>query len=71
MKLHRNMGINDQVFRTLMGLCLIYLGPFSDILTSDTLSAALLAGIGIMIIISSFIGWCPLYHVAGFNTHKR
>jgi len=71
MKFHRNMGLYDQIFRTIMGLGLIYLGPLSDVLTSDTLSESLLAGVGIMIIISSLIGWCPLYHIAGFNSHRR
>lgn len=70
MKLKRNMGLHDQVFRTLMGLLLIYIGPFSDVLTSDTLSAVLLSVVGVMIIISSIIGWCPVYHLAGFNTNK-
>jgi len=71
MKFKRNMGLYDQIFRTVMGLALIYLGPFSDVLTSDMLSESLLAGVGIMIIISSLIGWCPLYHIAGFNSHRR
>ena len=71
MNLPRNMSFPDQVFRTIMGVVLIYLGPFSDILTSDPLSSILLSFVGIMIIISSLIGWCPFYHVAGFNTHTK
>ena len=70
MNVKRNMGLYDQIFRTLMGLGLIYIGPFSDVLTSDTLSSVLLTVVGVMIIISSFIGWCPVYHMAGFNTNK-
>jgi len=64
------MGIHDQIFRVLMGLMLIYIGPVSDVLTTDTLSAILLSVVGVMIIISSLIGWCPVYHMAGFNTNK-
>lgn len=66
----RNMGFADQVFRTLMGLALIYLGPLSDVLTNDDMSAILLSIVAVMIIVSSLIGWCPFYHLAGFNTHK-
>ena len=70
MKLNRNMGSVDQVFRTIMGLALIYIGPLSDALTTDFISGLLLASVGVMIVVSSFIGFCPLYHVAGFNTYK-
>ena len=70
MKLNRNMGFVDQVFRTIMGLVLIYIGPFSEVLTSDFISGLLLASVGVMVIVSSLIGFCPLYHVAGFNTYK-
>ena len=70
MKLQRNMSFSDQIFRITMGLALIYIGPFSDILTSDTLSAVLLTIVGVLIIISSLIGWCPFYHMAGFNTYN-
>ena len=71
MKLQRNMSLLDQIFRTTMGLALIYIGPFSNILTSDTLSAVLLSLVGVLIIISSLIGWCPFYHMAGFNTYNK
>lgn len=64
------MGFFDQVFRTVMGAGLVYIGPFSDILTTDTLSSVLLSLVGGMIIVSSLIGWCPVYHMSGFNTNK-
>ena len=70
MKLKRNMGILDQIFRTIMGAGLIYIGPISDVLTTDPLSSVLLSIVGGMIIVSSLIGWCPVYHMAGFNTNK-
>ncbi|MFW2373661.1 MAG: DUF2892 domain-containing protein [Gammaproteobacteria bacterium] len=65
------MCLLDQVFRVLMGLVLIYLGPFSDIVTSDTLSSIILSTVGIVIIISSLIGWCPFYYAAGFDTYNK
>lgn len=70
MNLKRNMGPIDQVFRTIMGAGFIYIGPISDILTTDFLSSVLLSLVGGMIIVSSLIGWCPVYHMAGFNTNN-
>ena len=71
MKLFRNMGPIDQVFRTLMGLALIYFGPVSDLLVSDPLSEILMALIGILTLGSAIAGYCPVYHVAGINTYKK
>jgi hypothetical protein len=70
MKLKRNMGPVDQVFRTAMGAALIYLGPFSEWLTADFMSGMLLALVGILTIVSAASGYCPLYHLAGFNTYR-
>lgn len=70
MTLPRNMGPVDQVFRTLMGIVCIYLGPLSDWLTSDFVSGLLLALVGLLVIVSSLIGFCPFYHAAGFNTYR-
>lgn len=71
MMLQRNMSLIDMVFRTLMGISLIYFGPFSDLITNDTLSSVLLSTVGIVIIISSLIGWCPFYHFAGISTYRK
>ncbi len=70
MKLQRNMGSLDQGFRILMGIALIYIGPFSDIITNDTLSSILLVSVATMIIISSLIGWCPFYYLAGLSSYR-
>ncbi len=71
MTLARNMGPIDQVFRTLMGVACMYLGPFSDWLTSDFISGVLLALVGLLVIISSLAGFCPFYYAAGFNTYRE
>lgn len=70
MKLKRNMGPVDQILRAAMGIGLIYIGPFSNILTSDFMSGILLALVGALTIISAASGYCPLYHIAGFCTYK-
>ncbi len=70
MKLKRNMGPVDQVFRGAMGVGLIYLGPISEILTADFMSGVLLALVGALTVVSAASGYCPLYHIAGFCTYK-
>ena len=71
MKIFRNMGPIDQVFRSLMGLVLIYFGPVSDLLVEDPLSEILMALIGILTLVSAISGYCPVYHVAGINTYRK
>jgi hypothetical protein len=70
MKLKRNMGPADQVFRASMGIGLIYLGPVSQLLTADFMSGMLLALVGALTVISAASGYCPLYHMAGFCTYR-
>ena len=70
MQLQRNMGFADQVFRTVMGAVLIYMGLFSEQFSNNLLSSILLSSVGVVIIVSSIIGWCPFYHMSGFNTFK-
>lgn len=70
MKLKRNMGPADQVFRAAMGVGLIYLGPISKMLTADFMSGMLLAFVGVLTVISAASGYCPLYHIAGFCTYR-
>ena len=70
MQFKRNMGPIDQVFRTAMGAALIYLGPVAHIITSDFMSDILLGIVGLLTIISSAFGYCPMYHMAGFCTYK-
>lgn len=71
MKKQRNMNRVDQVFRCIMGLTLIYLGPGTDMLTSDMLSKVLLAAVGAFTLFSGVTGHCSIYHIAGFNTYKE
>lgn len=60
----------DRVFRTAMGLSLIYLGVDPEILTSDFLSRILLAAVGVFTLVSGITGHCSIYHIAGFGTYK-
>ena len=70
MKLKRNMNTIDRILRTIMGLALIYLGPGSDVLTSDFLSNTLLTVVGLFTLFSAITAHCSIYNIAGFNTYK-
>lgn len=70
MKLKRNMGSVDRAIRMLIGVSLLYLGPISNMLTSDYLSGVLLAIVGVIAISSAASGYCLLYQIAGFCTYS-
>lgn len=64
----RNMGLVDRGIRILIALLfifLIYKGQVRDIL------ATVLGIISAVFILTSLIGWCPLYTVLGINTGKK
>lgn len=58
----------DRTLRTLLGLVLLYLG-WAGIVTG-WLTGAVVA-IGIVLLISGFTGWCPLYSLLGTGTLRR
>ena len=70
MKLKRNMNDIDRVFRGFMGLGLLYLGPGTDLLTSDFMSGALLGVVGGFTLFSAITAHCSIYNIAGFGTYK-
>ena len=65
------MNTIDQILRGIMGLGLIYLGPGSDVLTSDFLSGALLGFVGVFTLFSAVTAHCSIYNIAGFCTYKE
>ena len=71
MKLKRNMNTIDRLLRSVMGLALIYLGPGSDLITTDFLSGILLAVVGGFTLFSAITAHCSIYNIAGFNTYKE
>lgn len=70
MRMKRNMSGVDRWVRSAMGIALIYLGPFSDLLTSDPMSGALLAALGVLTLAAGVLAYCPLYQIAGFCTYR-
>lgn len=71
MKLIRNMGTIDRIFRTMMGVAFIYFGPVSDLLITDGLSEALLALVGVLALVSALSGYCPVYHMANISSCRK
>lgn len=63
-----NMGNTDQVVRALVAV-LVSVLYFTGIVTG--VFASVLLGAGIIFLLTSLIGSCPLYSLFGINTRKR
>ncbi|RKF04928.1 hypothetical protein C8N26_0322 [Tenacibaculum lutimaris] len=63
----KNMGNTDKAIRTLIALIIAALSYFEII--SGILGNALLI-LAIILLITSFINFCPLYRLFGINTRK-
>ena len=71
MVLKRNMHPIDQVLRVILGVALIYIGIFNKDLVSDALLGYLLAGFGVVNVVSGLLAICPVYAVAGISTLRK
>jgi len=67
-KLKRNMGTIDRIVRILVGSTLLILGPFSDLVMTDTFSNVILCCMAAVAITSAVFSYCALYDATGFNT---
>jgi len=68
MQLKRNLGRLDQILRFGIGLILIYIGFFAGNVINDKLIAGLVGAFGIVNVVVSLIGTCPVYFLAGICT---
>lgn len=66
-----NMNIIDRIARATVGTVLIFLGPVSEIVTTDELSTFLMGALGATALISALFSYCILYEMTGFNTLKN
>jgi len=64
----KNMGNVDRVIRILVAVVVLVL-YFTHVITG-TLAVILLILAGVFVV-TSFIGFCPLYTLFGFNTVKK
>ncbi len=68
MKIKINMGITDRIIRAIVGIAIVVL--YFTIVISGFLGILLLILAGILIITSA-IGFCPLYQILMINTCKK
>lgn len=59
----KNVGPTDKSIRLTAGIAIIFAGIYYDIL--------LLVIIGIIPLVTAFIGYCPVYSMFGINTCKK
>lgn len=65
----QNMGTADRIVRILVAAIFAAL-YFSGVVTNPVLATVLWV-IGIIFVLTSAIGFCPLYTVAGMRTNKK
>ncbi len=66
-EMKKNLGKIDAVLRILVGVILAYL--FYNNYIPGILGVVLLSVSGVLVI-TGFIGWCPLYKIFGIQTCK-
>ncbi|HHH54963.1 MAG TPA: DUF2892 domain-containing protein [Bacteroidetes bacterium] len=64
----KNVGITDKWIRILIAVVILVLYGF-DIITGTT--AMVLLIVGIILLLTSLISFCPLYTIFGINTCKK
>lgn len=68
MKVVKNMGTADRVFRLILSAVLIFVGVFQQDIIDNTLVNYILVFFGVANFIVSTIAFCPLYTLADMNT---
>ncbi len=63
-----NMGDLDKIIRVLVALAIGILS-YTNVITGTT--AIVLGVIGIVLVVTSLVNFCPLYQLLGVNTCKR
>lgn len=63
--MQKNLGKIDAILRIFIGIILAYL--FYNNYVTDTLGIVLLSISGVLVL-TGFVGWCPLYRLLGIRT---
>lgn len=61
-----NMGKIDKIIRIILGLAIIVIGVILE-----NLVGAILGVVGIILLISVYFSFCPLYRIFGICTNKN
>ena len=64
----KNMGTTDKIIRII--LAVVFAGLYFGGIVSGTLGIVLLVA-GVVFLLTSLIGFCPLYALLGINTCPR
>jgi len=67
----RNLGKTDRLIRFLVGLLLV-VAPLANLpqIWGSTASGVLAMAVGAVLIVTTFVQFCPLYRVFGISTCK-
>lgn len=68
MRINENVGATDRVLRFFVGLGVLGLGLFGPATGAAGVVAALT---GVVLLLTSAAGYCPLYRLAGIRTAGR
>ena len=71
MSLLKNMSTIDRIIRTFAGLALIYFGFFYNGLTDYLIINLLIGLLGVINVVSSILGACPVYTIVGISSCKN
>lgn len=64
-----NVGTIDRILRAALGIALLYLGLFSGVaFFADPLFMYGTAAIGVVMLATSTLRFCPLYSIVGIKT---
>ena len=71
MKIKKNMGMADRTLRVIAGSTLLTIGPFTNLVPTDTFSNVILSCMAIVALTSAAFSYCALYELTGFDTCAR
>ena len=63
-----NMGTLDRAIRAIVGIVLIALWPLGMLQGTPAIVALV---VGVVLLLTAILGWCPPYDLLGINTGAR
>ena len=66
----QNVGSIDKIVRFVLGAVLILAGLLALGGLSGSILGIIAAVVGVVLIVTAAIGWCPIWMALGINTHK-
>jgi hypothetical protein len=67
-----NVGSADRIFRIILGVLLIAAPYFTDLaIWSNPMIRYVVPIVGVVMLLTAFVRFCPLYRIIGVNTAGR